>query len=107
MWLALVVFTSGIVDEGPPLVVVVPQYCPPLVFGPGWAWNLVRSLVGSGLAHCWVLKDQVPPGWGECESSGLLGRRRTVRVCGWFLVGLLFEICIVDASILYRCRRRA
>ena len=74
MWLALVVFTSGIVDEGPPWWVVVPQYCP-AGLRIGWVWNLVRSLVGSGLAHCWVLKDQVAPVGGGAESSGLLGRR--------------------------------
>jgi hypothetical protein len=57
------------------------------------------------LAHCWVLKDQaagMPPSWGcvGCgESSGLL---RWCRTGVWWpgLVGLLFEICIVDASIL-------
>ena len=40
-------------------------------------------LVGGGLAHCWVLKHQ--------------GHDSSVPCSG--LVGLLFEICIVDASI--------
>jgi hypothetical protein len=61
----MVVFTSGIVDEGPSVVVVVPQYYLPaceLCSWVVWVWNLVRSLVGVGLAHCWVLKDQAGPG---------------------------------------------
>ena len=61
------------------------------------------------MAHCWVLKDQAPCwmcpvfagcGGGGVESSGLLGRCRT-HVWWLVLVGLLFEICIVDASILH------
>ena len=81
----------------------------------GRVWNLGWPGSGWGLAHCWVLKDQAPlssccrvsgggrvfpVGEGSGESSGLLGRCRT---CVWWLVlvGLLFEICIVDASILH------
>ena len=69
-------------------------------------------LVGGGLAHCWVLKhqDRVSPqaplfvgggcgGVRDCVSGlSLLCLVVAVRGC-WGLVGLLFEICIVDASI--------
>ena len=79
---------------------VLPSWSP---CGVGWVWNLVRSLVGVGLAHCWVLKDQA--GWFESSGPPSSAVRRVVG--GGWLVGLLFEICIVDASILYRCRRRA
>ena len=55
-------------------------------------WWLFRT-------HCWVLKDQAPllegVGVSGCPSFACPG-------ClwpGWGLVGLLFEICIVDASI--------
>ena len=47
-----------------------------------------------GLAHCWALRDQ-PVGWLLVASFG----PRACDVCGWWLVGVLFEICIVDASI--------
>ena len=72
-------------------------------------------LVGGGWAHCWVLKHQ---GRGtevtdavRCEPGGVggdgcldcvSGCSPLSRVPGWVcggLVGLLFEICIVDASI--------
>ena len=64
--------------------------------------------VGGGLAHCWALRDQA--GCFSCSVQlgggggwvGLLGvsHGRTAReVWGWWWVGLLFEICIVDASI--------
>ena len=54
----------------------------------GWGSDL------GGLAHCWALRDQ-PVGWLLVASFGPCAR----DVCGWWLVGLLFEICIVDASI--------
>jgi hypothetical protein len=54
----------------------------------GWG-----SVLG-GLAHCWALRDQ-PVGWLLVASFG----PRACDVCGWWLVGVLFEICIVDASI--------
>lgn len=54
-----------------------------------------RGLVG-GLAHCWVLKDQAT------ESSGPPWLVSCLCGAGSGLVGLLFEICIVDASILHR-----
>ena len=67
-----------------------------------------RGLVG-GLAHCWVLKNQAGP--SDRDESGVFWASLEDAVPGWVgwlsLVGLLFEICIVDASILYRCRRRA
>lgn len=79
---------------------VCPESVGPLVL-PSCAlvvWvGVERGLVGEGLglAHCWVLKHQllVPP-------FVLLP-----RFCGGGgLVGLLFEICIVDASIKYTFR---
>ena len=87
-----------------------------------WVWNLGSWLVGVGLAHCWALRHQA-------RKRGNLSRDRgrvLLGVCGvlvglslgfwgvlwlpsfaccspvggwWGLVGLLFEICIVDASI--------
>ena len=54
----------------------------------GWGSDL------GGLAHCWALRDQ-PVGWLLVASFGPRAR----DVCGWWLVGVLFEICIVDASI--------
>ena len=66
---------------------------------------------GWGQAHCWVLKNQaglVPAGaWVSCllvgdGVSGCSGPLfvRPLPVGGVrVLVGLLFEICIVDASI--------
>jgi hypothetical protein len=54
----------------------------------GWGSDL------GGLAHCWALRDQ-PVGWLLVASFG-----RCLVVSGWWwLVGVLFEICIVDASI--------
>jgi hypothetical protein len=54
----------------------------------GWGSDL------GGLAHCWALRDQ-PVGWLLVASFG----RRLVVSGWWWLVGVLFEICIVDASI--------
>ena len=72
-----------------PLVLVLPA--PVLPGGCGtWGWG---SDLG-GLAHCWALRDQ-PVGWLLVASFG----PRACDACGWWLVGLLFEICIVDASI--------
>lgn len=59
-------------------------------------WNGLGRLVGVGcVTHCWVLKDQAV--WFGCSvpASMLV---RLVGVWVW-LLGLLFEICIVDASI--------
>ena len=88
---SLVVFASGIVDEGSSLcggrasVLLVRAW---LVL----VWNLVRLLVGVGLAHCWVLKDQAVAPAGllvgvGCESSGppFLGLRRGVWGWGWWV----------------------
>jgi hypothetical protein len=43
VWLALVVFTSGIVDEGLPLAAVASQYYP---VGPLWAGSQLALVVG-------------------------------------------------------------
>ena len=52
------------------------------------------------MTHCWALRDQAAPvGWGLSGWLLFLLCCCVVvdRVVG--LVGLLFEICIVDASI--------
>ena len=75
--------------------------------GGGWFTHALRWW-GWGQAHCWVLKDQ--PSWPPVQLRlvtggwvvGLLFLSSLVSpVCPgvWGLVGLLFEICIVDASI--------
>ena len=61
-------------------------------------------LVGRGLAHCWVLKHQAPRSSACACVVGewwfwFLPLLRCALGCGGGLVGLLFEICIVDASI--------
>jgi hypothetical protein len=66
----------------------------PCPVGWGWVWNVGVGGDLGGLAHCWALRDQ-PVGWLLVPPSA--GRARDV--CGWWLVGLLVEICIVDASI--------
>ena len=54
-------------------------------------------------AHCWVLKNQ--PYAAGTKSLGGVGCSGPPFACPWVfsgvwvLVGLLFEICIVDASI--------
>ena len=75
-----------------PLVLVLPV--PHALWGCGWVWNVVvgdrggwfGTLLGpegSALAGClWP-----PSAAGPCDAGW------------WWLVGLLFEICIVDASI--------
>ena len=103
----MVVFTSGIVDDRClvrlwPLARVggVEGYLLPHVGG-GW-----------GQAHCWVLKNQPAPllarvlgvGGGVWLFWSSLCLSARVGPVGWGwcvrgLVGLLFEICIVDASI--------
>ena len=62
-------------------------------------------LVGGWLAHCWVLKHQgqfrvrrLSGGCWVCV-SGCPSFALLSRWGGGGLVGLLFEICIVDASI--------
>ena len=95
---AMVVLTSGIVDEVTRLVVSVPsQYCSLSCLRSGGCGTGGRGLVGGvgtllGLkdrvAHCWALRNQA----GRSLLDGVGG--------GWLLGGCLFEICIVDASIL-------
>jgi hypothetical protein len=76
-----------------PLALVLPVACS---FWGVWV-GVERGGWGSdlgGLAHCWALRDQ-PVGWLLVASFG-----RCLVVSGWWwLVGVLFEICIVDASI--------
>lgn len=107
----MVVFTSGIVDgqSGCLLLVLFGG----LVVGGrvGYSWPCVGG--GWGQAHCWVLRDQ--PRVGSSVARVWLGFWSSLCCCapcapgvpcgswGWgvvVLVGLLFEICIVDASIL-------
>jgi hypothetical protein len=68
-------------------------------------WNLGWVVGGRVLARCWVLKDQAgwvrPVGGGSGGVSLWASFAAAARVCVVVvLVGLLFEICIVDASIL-------
>jgi hypothetical protein len=66
----MVVFTSGIVDEGPVSWSRLPQYCPSVP--PGVGVGVERGGWGSGpggLAHCWALRDQ-PVGWLLVASFG-------------------------------------
>ena len=72
-------------------------------------WNLVVALVVEGcLAHCWALRNQASliVGWivrfvfvGVSGFFWCLPLPVHGVCCVWGLVGLLFEICIVDASI--------
>ena len=75
----------------------------------GGVWNLVVAVWWVGLAHCWVLKNQAGP--SDRDESGVFWASLEDAAPGWVgwlsLVGLLFEICIVDASILHRCRSSA
>lgn len=64
-------------------------------------WNAVLGW-GMGLAHCWVLKHQAPHCKSACGGSVVLVPPFVLLIAsggGGGLVGLLFEICIVDASI--------
>ena len=86
------VFTSGIVDEGPP--VGRDRLSTAQLAGVcrwGWVWNLVVAGWWVGLAHCWVLKDQAPPGSVRVSEIllGLLGGRpacAVVVLLGGFVV---------------------
>jgi hypothetical protein len=84
----MVVFTSGIVD-GQGADVPACLGC----WWSGYSWPCVGG--GWGQAHCWVLKDQ--PFWLVVLVLPLLVA--VLLGWSWVLVGLLFEICIVDASI--------
>ena len=81
------------------------KYClsvPACLGGGWWVWNLVRLLVAGGVGTLLG-----PEGSGEVVlSESLWASFVLLRVCvGWGLVGLLFEICIVDASIFHAGRR--
>ena len=69
--------------------------------------STTRLHFGVGGCGTWWVGDR--PGWfgtllgpegsaGWLVACGLL-RPSCMVVCGWWLVGVLFEICIVDASI--------
>ena len=65
------------------------------VWGCGWVWN-----VGVGDRLGWfgtLLGPEGSAGW--LVACGLLRPCLRVMRGWWWLVGLLFEICIVDASI--------
>ena len=51
------------------------------------------------LAHCWALRDQAGCFRAVVWLLGVSHGRTARKVWGWWWVGLLFEICIVDASI--------
>ena len=53
---AMVLLTSGIVDDAWIADPVSPQYYS-MGFG-SWVWNLGEWGVGDGLAHCWALRNQ-------------------------------------------------
>ena len=78
--------------------------------GRGVGYSLPHVGGGRGQAHCWVLKDQ--PSRPARERAGcvvgllFLSSSVSPRVGVWGLVGLLFEICIVDASI-FTARNRS
>jgi len=84
VWLALVVFTSGIVDEGPFSGSWPPQYYPSsLLVGvePGG-----RGGGGVVVAHCWALRDQArtrrrEPAW--CAALVSCASFVLVRPVGW------------------------
>jgi hypothetical protein len=80
-------------------------------YGGAPLWNRRCNLAGFlvGVAHCWVLRDQAGShmlvvcggGWFLCCSVEWSSFGCWSPVGGWWwLVGLLFEIWIVDASIL-------
>jgi hypothetical protein len=98
----MVVFTSGIVDARLAACLSGFEFLLPSV---GWGW---------GQAHCWVLKNQprvsafgggvvgaFGPPFAACSLCAGVCCLLVVGVGGGcvVLVGLLFEICIVDASI--------
>ena len=96
----MVVFTSGIVDERPSwLPLDVSTARPPCGV---WVWNLVQVWWGWVVWHAvGCLRHQVVAplgvvGWLFLPPSFLPG----LVVLGGVLVGLLFEIWIVDASIM-------
>jgi len=60
---AMVLLTSGIVDERPQLGVMTvstARVLPPVLGGWGGVWNLGGGLGLVGLAHCWALRDHTP-----------------------------------------------
>jgi len=82
----MVVFTSGIVDEGPLSWSLSSSVQPPVQFRlvvgvepGGWGWG------GGGLAHCWALRDQ-PVGWLLGASLGCCSVECGAVVVGGFVV---------------------
>jgi hypothetical protein len=74
VWWALVVFTSGIIDERRRVVAAVSSTaCLGFAW---WVWNARGGLCMVGLAHCWALKNQAE---GDVMS----------------LVGLVFSWCLI------------
>ena len=78
VWWALVVFTSGIIDEHFLVMTCVPEYgtCSPL-WGELVCGNRCAGCCWVSLAHCWALKDQAE---GDVMSS----------------VGLVFSWCLTS-----------
>src|SRR5688500_4617036 len=99
-WYVWWCLTSGIVDASAVLGLCL-SCCGEGVGRVGWRSHALRGW-GWGQARCWVLKNQpcgLPPMKGVVVWLGLLVLLRPAfrRVRGvWGLVGLLFEICIVD-----------
>ena len=107
VWPRMVVFASGIVDEGLPRWVVGLSTTSSLL----GVWNLVGLLGGVVLAHCWVLRDHAwssdlifsrPPLPGSCRLVGCgcwwvwclvveQWTRASSSACGVLLVGHVGE----------------
>ena len=97
------VFTSGTVDERPTVASDRPQYCHLLQLGWAW-WRGTWACGGAGgfLTHCWALRDQAGGLLRERgPAAGFVAPFPAVAPVGVVvgLVGVLFEIWIVDASI--------
>lgn len=96
----MVVFTSGIVDEGPVVGSVSSQYyrSSRSLCGGGWVvWNLGMLVWWGVVAHCWALRNQTSVSRFLVVSVPL-----SSGVPVWVgrgLVGWLFVNWIVDASI--------
>ncbi len=120
---ALVVFTSGTVDEGRALVGASDEYCPGWPCGVGGAWKVGRACWGVVVAHCWALRHQVlmrvrsdPCGGcspcGGCPGCSLVvcevdsGREHLAAHLIWWVpcfVGGSWVLCVVFCFVVFMC----